>query len=136
MSTLAERIGKLDERLTKLEEHCREYQNSNNETKIDLSKAITEMKNLIKTVDELPANLEKTMIKTVELQAKEHQLIYNKIDNLRNEQEETNKKVELLQQKLDERTIEKNSSSFDKLIWLVIGGAVGFLFFLLEKVVK
>lgn len=136
MSTLAERIGKLDERLTKLEEHCREYQNSNNETKIDLSKAITEMKNLIKTVDELPANLEKTMIKTVELQAKEHQLIYNKIDNLRNEQEETNKKVELLQQKLDERTVEKNSSSFDKLIWLVIGGAVGFLFFLLEKVVK
>lgn len=136
MSTLAERIGKLDERLTKLEEHCREYQNSNNETKIDLSKAITEMKNLIKTVDELPANLEKTMIKTVELQAKEHQLIYNKIDNLRNEQEETNKKVELLQQKLDERTIEKNSNSFDKLIWLVIGGAVGFLFFLLEKVVK
>ena len=136
MSTLAERIGKLDERLTKLEEHCREYQNSNNETKIDLSKAITEMKNLIKTVDELPANLEKTMIKTVELQAKEHQLIYNKIDNLRNEQEETNKKVELLQQKLDERTIEKDSNSWDKLIWLVVGGAVGFLFFLLEKVVK
>lgn len=136
MSTLAERIGKLEERLTKLEEHCREYQNSNNETKLDLGKAIIEMKNLIKTVDELPANLEKTMIKTVELQAKEHQLIYNKIDNLRNEQEETNKKVELLQQKLDERTIEKNSSSFDKLIWLVIGGAVGFLFFLLEKVVK
>lgn len=136
MSTLAERIGKLDERLTKLEEHCREYQNSNNETKLDLGKAIIEMKNLIKTVDELPANLEKTMIKTVELQAKEHQLIYNKIDNLRNEQEETNKKVELLQQKLDERTVEKNSSSFDKLIWLVIGGAVGFLFFLLEKVVK
>lgn len=136
MSTLAERIGKLDERLTKLEEHCREYQNSNNETKIDLSKAITEMKNLIKTVDELPANLEKTMIKTVELQAKEHQLIYNKIDNLRNEQEETNKKVELLQQKLDERTVEKSSNSWDKLIWLVIGGAVGFLFFLLEKVVK
>ena len=136
MSTLAERIGKLDERLTKLEEHCREYQNSNNETKLDLGKAIIEMKNLIKTVDELPANLEKTMIKTVELQAKEHQLIYNKIDNLRNEQEETNKKVELLQQKLDERTVEKDSSSFDKLIWLVIGGAVGFLFYILEKVVK
>lgn len=136
MSTLAERIGKLDERLTKLEEHCREYQNSNNKTKIELSKAITEMKNLIKTVDELPANLEKTMIKTVELQAKEHQLIYNKIDNLKNEQEETNKKVEKLQQILDERTVEKSSSAWDKLVWLIIGGAVGFLFFLLEKVVK
>ena len=59
MSTLAERIGKLDERLTKLEEHCREYQNSNNETKLDLGKAIIEMKNLIKTVDELPSNLGK-----------------------------------------------------------------------------
>lgn len=136
MSTLAERIGKLDERLTKLEEHCREYQNSNNETKLDLGKAIIEMKNLIKTVDELPSNLEKTMIKTVEIQAKEHQLIYNKIDNIKLEQEETNKKVELLQQKLDERTIEKDSNSWDKLVWLIIGGAVGFLFFLLEKVVK
>lgn len=136
MPTLAERIGKLDERLTKLEEHCREYQNSNNETKIDLSKAITEMKNLIKTVDELPSNLEKTMLKTIEIQAKEHQLIYNKIDNIKSEQEETNKKVELLQQKLDERTVEKSSNSWDKLIWLVIGGAIGFLFFLLEKVVK
>lgn len=136
MPTLAERIGKLDERLTKLEEHCREYQNENNATKIDLGKAITEMKNLIKTVDELPANLEKTMIKTVELQAKEHQLIYNKIDNLKNEQEETNKKVEKLQQILDERTVEKSSSAWDKLIWLVIGGVVGFLFFLLERVIK
>lgn len=136
MPTLAERIGKLDERLTKLEDHCREYQNSNNETKVDLGKAITEMKNLIKTVDELPSNLEKTMLKTIEIQAKEHKLIYNKIDNIQHEQEETNKKVELLQQKLDERTVEKNSNSWDKLIWLVIGGAIGFLFFLLEKVIK
>lgn len=136
MPTLAERIGKLDERLTKLEEHCREYQNENNATKVDLGKAITEMKNLIKTVDELPSNLEKTMLKTIEIQAKEHQLIYNKIDNIKSEQEETNKKVELLQPKLDERTVEKSSNSWDKLIWLVIGGAIGFLFFLLEKVVK
>lgn len=136
MPTLAERIGKLDERLTKLEEHCREYQNSNNETKVDLGKAITEMKNLIKTVDELPSNLEKTMLKTIEIQAKEHQLIYNKIEFIQKEQKQTNEKVEELQQKLDERTIEKNSNSWDKLIWLVIGGAVGFLFFLLEKVVK
>lgn len=136
MPTLTERVGKLDERLTKLEEHCREYQNENNATKIDLGKAITEMKNLIKTVDELPINLEKTMIKTIELQAKEHQLIYNKIDNLKNEQEETSKKVEILQQKLDERTIEKDSNSWSKFIWLIIGGIVGFLFFLLEKVVK
>lgn len=39
-------------------------------------------------------------------------------------------------EKLDERTVEKSSNSWDKLIWLVIGGAIGFLFFLLEKVVK
>lgn len=136
MSTLAERIEKLDERLTKLEDHCREYQNENNTTKVDLGKAITEMKNLIKTVDELPSNLEKTMIKTVEIQAKEHQLIYNKIDNIKLEQEETNKKVEKLQQKLDERTVEKSSSAWDKLTWLVVGGAVGFMFYILEKVVK
>lgn len=136
MPTLAERIGKLDERITRLENKCNDYQNSNNETKVDLGKAITEMKNLIKTVDELPSNLEKTMLKTIEIQAKEHQLIYNKIENIRNEQEETNKKVEKLQQKLDERTVEKSSSAWDKLIWLVIGGVVGFLFFLLERVIK
>ena len=80
--------------------------------------------------------LEKTMIKTVEIQAKEHQLIYNKIDNIKLEQEETNKKVELLQQKFDERTIEIDSNSWDKLVWLIIGGAVGFMFYILEKVVK
>lgn len=100
-----------------------------NEILNQMTEITTNMKYIQGDLNKMLNNFKEALTRNSGVQENEHKSINEKINKLE-------KGLEELERKIDARTVEKNSSSFDKLIWLVIGGAVGFLFFLLEKVVK
>ena len=79
-------IGNFEARLKRCEEDIKELKGykdecseNNNKTKNDLIRTIQRIEDLIKTVEKLPESLEKSMLKSMELQAKEYDKRYGRI---------------------------------------------------------
>ena len=72
----------------------------------------------------MPENLEKTMLKSIELQAKDHEEKYKILDmkftELQKDNEENKKELEDLKKIIDERTIVKDSKNYQKYIFEIV----------------
>ena len=102
-------------RISRLEDHCRDYEKINSEIQIMVTKYAQKMDNLIDTVEKLPINLEKTMLSSLELYKKEHENIYRRIDELSEKDVQKEKKIEELENLINKRTIEADSSAYRKM---------------------
>lgn len=102
-------------RISRLEDHCRDYEKINSEMQIMVTKYAQKMDNLIDTVEKLPINLEKTMLSSLELYKKEHENIYRRIDELSEKDAQKEKKIEELEGLINKRTIEADSSAYRKM---------------------
>ena len=85
MEKLEIRMQRCEEDIKELKRYRDECSNSNNQTKTELAIAVQKMNDLIETVEKLPENLEKSMLKSIEIQEKEHEKIYYDIKELKKE---------------------------------------------------
>ena len=129
MEIIKEQLKEHERRIALTEQKVDRLFDKFNEILTQMTEITTNMKYIQGDLNKMLNNFKEALTRNSGVQENEHKSINEKITKLE-------KGVEELEKKIDARTVEKNSSSFDKLIWLVIGGAVGFLFFLLEKVVK
>lgn len=129
MEIIKEQLKEHERRIALTEQKVDKLFDRFNEILTQMTEITTNMKYIQGDLNKMLNNFKEALTRNSGVQESEHKSINEKINKLE-------KGVEELEKKIDARTVEKNSSSFDKLIWLVIGGAVGFLFFLLEKVVK
>lgn len=102
-------------RLGKLEDHCRDYEKTNSEIQIMVAKYVQKMDNLIDKVEKLPINLEKTMLSSLELYKKEHENIYRRLDELSERDIKRGKEIGELEDLINKRTIEADSSAYRKM---------------------
>ena len=102
-------------RISRLEDHCRDYEKINSEIQIMVTKYAQKMDNLIDTVEKLPINIEKTVLSSLELYKKEHENIYRRIDELSEKDVQKEKKIEELEGLINKRTIEADSSAYRKM---------------------
>lgn len=141
-------IGNFEARLKRCEEDIKELKGykdecseNNNKTKNDLVRTIQRIEDLIKTVENLPESLEKSMLKSIELQAKEYDkrygLIEERITELQKDNEQSKKDIGNLKQLLDKRTVEEDSSNYKQIklfvITTILGSVIGFIVGLLFK---
>lgn len=129
MEIIKEQLKEHERRISLTEQKVDKLFDRFNEILTQMTEITTNMKYIQGDLNKMLNNFKEALTRNSGVQESEHKSINEKINKLE-------KGMEELEKKIDARTVEKNSSSFDKLIWLVIGGAVGFLFFLLEKVVK
>ena len=129
MEIIKEQLKEHERRIALTEQKVDRLFDKFNDILTQMTEITTNMKYIQGDLNKMLNNFKEALTRNSGVQENEHKSINEKITKLE-------KGVEELEKKIDARTVEKNSSSFDKLIWLVIGGAVGFLFFLLEKVVK
>lgn len=129
MEIIKEQLKEHERRISLTEQKVDKLFDRFNEILTQMTEITTNMKHIQGDLNKMLNNFKEALTRNSGVQESEHKSINEKINKLE-------KGMEELEKKIDARTVEKNSSSFDKLIWLVIGGAVGFLFFLLEKVVK
>ena len=137
MEKMELRLSRVEEEIKELKSYREECLKKNYDNEKSLATTIQKIEDLIITVENLPKNIESSMIKTMEfqkeLQEKEHEKMYNQILEIKKDKEELEKKVTDLKKIVDERTIGKDSKSWDKLIWLIIGGLISFLFSMFKK---
>ena len=129
MEIIKEQLKEHERRISLTEQKVDKLFDKFNEILTQMTEITTNMKYIQGDLNKMLNNFKEALTRNSGVQENEHKSINEKITKLE-------KGVEELEKKIDARTVEKNSSSFDKLIWLVIGGAVGFLFFLLERVIK
>ena len=129
MEIIKEQLKEHERRISLTEQKVDKLFDKFNEILTQMTEITTNMKYIQGDLNKMLNNFKEALTRNSGVQENEHKSINEKITKLE-------KGVEELEKKIDARTVEKNSSSFDKLIWLVIGGTVGFLFFLLEKIVK
>lgn len=135
-------IGNFEARLKRCEEDIKELKryrdecsDSNNKTRNDLTKTIQRIEDLIETVEKLPESLEKSMLKSIELQAKEYDkrygLIEERITELQKDNEQSKKDIGNLKQLLDKRTVEEDSNNYKEIklfvITTILGSVIGFI---------
>lgn len=141
-------IGNFEARLKRCEEDIKELKGykdecseNNNKTKNDLIRTIQRIEDLIKTVEKLPENLEKSMLKSIELQAKEYDkrygLIEERITELQKDNEQSKKDIGNLKQLIDKRTVEEDSNNYKEIklfvITTILGSVIGFILGLFFK---
>ncbi len=129
MEIIKEQLKEHERRIALTEQKVDKLFDRFNEILTQMTEITTNMKYIQGDLNKMLNNFKEALTRNSGVQESEHKSINEKINKLE-------KGMEELEKKIDARTVEKSSSSFDKLIWLVIGGAIGFLFFLLEKVVK
>lgn len=129
MEIIKEQLKEHERRIALTEQKVDRLFDKFNEILTQMTEITTNMKYIQGDLNKMLNNFKEALTRNSGVQENEHKSINEKITKLE-------KGVEELEKKIDARTVEKNSSSFDKLIWLVIGGAVGFLFFLLERIIK
>lgn len=129
MEIIKEQLKEHERRISLTEQKVDKLFDRFNEILTQMTEITTNMKYIQGDLNKMLNNFKEALTRNSGVQESEHKSINEKINKLE-------KGMEELEKKIDARTVEKSSNSFDKLIWLVIGGAVGFLFFLLEKVVK
>lgn len=129
MEIIKEQLKEHERRISLTEQKVDKLFDKFNEILTQMTEITTNMKHIQGDLNKMLNNFKEALTRNSGVQESEHKALNEKINKLE-------KGVEELEKKVDARTVEKNSSSFDKLIWLVIGGTIGFLFFLLEKVIK
>lgn len=129
MEIIKEQLKEHERRIALTEQKVDRLFDKFNEILTQMTEITTNMKYIQGDLNKMLNNFKEALTRNSGVQENEHKSINEKITKLE-------KGVEELEKKIDARTVEKNSSSFDKLIWLVVGGAVGFLFFLLERIIK
>lgn len=129
MEIIKEQLKEHERRISLTEQKVDKLFDRFNEILTQMTEITTNMKHIQGDLNKMLNNFKEALTRNSGVQESEHKSINEKINKLE-------KGMEELEKKIDARTVEKSSSSFDKLIWLVIGGAVGFLFFLLERVIK
>ena len=141
MESLEKRVEECERRILVLEKFREKDLEINYKTKDDVSKAIVKMEDLIDTVGKLPADIEKSLTKSLDLMKKEHESMMSSIDglqkNYREFKEETENKIEELQKLINERNVIQDSKDFNKIkmtiITAIITGIVSFIIGLLVK---
>lgn len=141
MESLEKRVEECERRILVLEKFREKDLEINYKTKDDVSKAIVKMEDLIDTVAKLPADIEKSLTKSLDLMKKEHESMMSSIDGLQKNyqefKEETEIKIEELQKLINERTVIQDSKDFNKIkmtiITAIITGIVSFVIGLLVK---
>ena len=73
MGNIEVRIQRCEEDIKELKRYKDECSKDNNKTKNDLTRTIQKIEDLIKSVDKLHESLEKSMLKSIELQSKENE---------------------------------------------------------------
>lgn len=129
MEIIKEQLKEHERRIALTEQKVDRLFDKFNEILTQMTEITTNMKYIQGDLNKMLNNFKEALTRNSGVQESEHKSINEKINKLE-------KGMEELEKKIDARTVEKSSNSWDKLIWLVIGGAIGFLFFLLEKVVK
>lgn len=129
MEIIKEQLKEHERRIALTEQKVDKLFDRFNDILTQMTEITTNMKFIQSDLNKMLGNFKEALTRNSGVQESEHKMLNEKINKLE-------KGVDELERKIDARTVEKSSSSFDKLIWLVIGGAVGFLFFLLERVIK
>lgn len=137
-------IGNFEARLKRCEEDIKELKRyrdecseSNNNTKTELARAVQKMNDLIETVEKLPENLEKSMLKSIEIQEKEHEKIYYDIKELKKDGDKMQSEITALKKLIDERTVEEDSNNYKQIkITIVITIITAILSFVLGLILK
>ena len=129
MEIIKEQLREHERRIALTEQKVDKLFDRFNDILTQMTEITTNMKYIQGDLNKMLNNFKEALTRNSGVQESEHKALNEKINKLE-------KGMEELEKKIDARTVEKSSSSFDKLIWLVIGGTVGFLFFLLEKIVK
>lgn len=141
MESLEKRVEECERRILVLEKFREKDLEINYKTKDDVSKAIVKMEDLIDTVGKLPADIEKSLTKSLDLMKKEHESMISSIDGLQKNyqefKEETENKIEELQKLINERTVIQDSKDFNKIkmtiVTAILTGIVSFIIGLLVK---
>lgn len=135
------RLKRCEEDIKELKGYKDECSENNNKTKNDLIRTIQKIEDLIETVEKLPESIEKSMLKSIELQAKEYDkrygIIEERIIELQKDNEQSKKDIGNLKQLLDKRTVEEDSGNYKKIKFFVIttilGSVLGFILGLFFK---
>lgn len=131
MEKLEIRMQRCEEDIKELKRYRDECSNSNNQTKTELAIAVQKMNDLIETVEKLPENLEKSMLKSIEIQEKEHEKIYYDIKELKKNNDKMQLEITELRKIVDERTVEDDSDNYKQIKFFVIttilGSVIGFI---------
>lgn len=137
MEKLELRVEILEDEMKEMKRYKDECAENNNETKMDLAVAVQKMNDLIKTVEQLPENLEKSMMKSMELQAKEHEKMYDEMREIRGVNEKLQVRINELEKLIDERTIEEDSKTYKQIKYMIaitiITGIISFALGLILK---
>lgn len=137
MEKLELRVGILEDEMKEMKKYKDECAENNNETKTGLAVAVQKMNDLIKTVEQLPENLEKSMMKSMELQAKEHEKMYDEIREIKRVNEKLQVRINELERLIDERTVEEDSKTYKQIKYMIaitiITGIISFALGLILK---
>lgn len=129
MKTIEARLDECERRLIVLEKFREKDKEESVETKGNVSKMIARLEDLIKSVDILPENLEKLMEKNFLLQQQK----YSQLESMTIKNTED---IEVLNKKLDERTVVKDSQSWGNLKWLLVAESIGIVVLILRSFLK
>lgn len=137
MEKLELRVQRCEEDIKELKKYRDECSNNNNQTKTELAIAVQKMNDLIETVEKLPENLEKSMLKSIEIQEKEHEKIYYDIKELKKDKDKMHDEIAELKKIIDERTVEEDSDNYRQIkTTIAITVITGILSFILGLVLK
>lgn len=129
MERMEIRMSDVERRLSILENYREKDKEESSETKNNVSSMISKLEDLIKSVDILPENLEKLMEKTFLLQQQ-------KYETLETMTKKNTEDIEILNKKLDERTVVKDSQSWGNLKWLLVVESIGIVVLILKSFLK
>ena len=141
MGNIEVRIQKCEEDIKELKRYKDECSKDNNKTKNDLTRAIQKIEDLIKSVDKLPESLEKSMLKSIELQSKENEKKYgileDRVVELQKDNAQTKDDLANLKQLIDDRTVNEDSDNYRQIkITIVITIITAILSFILGLILK
>ena len=141
MGNIEVRIQRCEEDIKELKRYKDECSKDNNKTKNDLTRTIQKIEDLIKSVDKLPESLEKSMLKSIELQSKENEKKYgvleDRIVELQKDNAQTKEDLANLKQLIDDRTVNEDSDNYRQIkITIVITIITAILSFILGLILK
>lgn len=129
-----------EKRLNALEQHREMDYDKINENNKSLATIVIELKNITKTMETLANNWKEAINRSNAKQKEEHDSINSRIMLLEKNVEKLNTKLETetgsLEKELNERTIVKNSNSWDRLKWLVISESIALIVLLVKMFFK
>lgn len=108
----------LQNRVDKLENQRERDLEVINKNNTQLATIVVELKNITKSMNGLAKDWKEAITNSREKQKQDKEQIINRVSKLE-------ENVKSLDDKIDDRTIEKNSEMWEKVKWLVISGILG-----------